>query len=639
MRIGKKKTRGIVMVIALLTLLMITMIVASVATAMPVQLFSAVHGGETQSALNAARSGLDYAYSRLQENRAWVGNGDGSSPPPGPHLIVDIPSLQVVEDEGNVIGVMTQGDGTRSAFRLKFNYQNAAANPDDGFANDPAASHKIRNQYLCFNNVPQALTIDTYQADPTTGVVVNAPVGQLTKFNACLQVEGLAGPGLSTATVDNLDALMSAAGTRSRIYAQHVEGRFNVSGSTQIDSVVAAANEFAGQATALASGEFKVVEAPNTTAPKLRSRAKANLTSGMYTTTGEVRVDDDAASSLPGTTPIQEDASLQDSHFLRVKSTQVQKATAADTRFKAGTYVWRQAGSGYKLDYYAQNFGGAIPTGTPDDTMAGPGDYGRFISNGSSLSFDFSNMAGSLTDKVFVNPSGGASDLAIVIEPSLQATLGQRPTLTFVDAGNSSILSGAGNITVQGSLDGFGGVTSDHSINFQGASAFETDPENSICVYAGEDISITSIPDSVITNLASLVPGGIGMGMGKKVGYKGMGGMAMGMATPVTTTAFPATAGDVSMSGILYALGDFKIDLTSSALPTNHGNFFMEGVLTAYGGNPDAGDLPGANGKGHVTIKASNAELYFDPSFLEQLQGGGSVSGVSLQQVAWNLIP
>ena len=111
------------------------------------------------------------------------------------------------------------------------------------------------------------------------------------------------------------------------------------------------------------------------------------------------------------------------------------------------------------------------------------------------------------------------------------------------------------------------------------------------------------------------------------------------MATPVTTSAFTPSAGDVSMSGIIYALGDFNLNLSTSALPANHGNFFMEGVLTAYGGNPDAGDLPGASGKGRVNIKAANAELYFDPSFLEQLQGGGGVSGISLQQVAWNLIP
>ena len=640
MRNAGRKTRGIVMVIALLTLLVITMMVGAVATAMPVQLFAAVHGGETLAAQQAAQSGLDYAFSRLQENRLWVGNGDGATPPPGPHLIVNTPQLQVVEDEGNVIGVLVNQDGTRSAFRLKFNYQNGGStSPDDGFPADPAANHRISNSYISYNNIPQSLNIQSYQANSSTGVVINTPIGTIPKFNADIQVEGLAGPGLATATINNVDTLMSAPGTRSRIYAQRLEGRYNISGTSQIDSVVSAANTFAGAATAAVGAEFKVVEAPNTSAPKLRSRATANLTSGMYNTTGEVRVDDDSASSLPGTSPIQEDAALQDSHFLRIKSAQVQKATVSDTNFKAGTYVWRQAGAGYKLDYYAQNFNGTAPTGTPDDTMAGPGDYSRFITNGSAMTFDFNQMGGSLTDKVFIKPQGAVTDMAIVIEPSLQATLGQRPTMTFVDAGNASILSGGGNITVQGSLDGFGGVTSDHSINFQGASAFETDPENSICVYAGEDVNISAIPDTVITTLTSLVPIGIGMGMGKKVGYKGMGGMSMGLATPVTTSAFTPSAGDVSMSGIIYAQGDFNLNLSTSTLPINHGNFFMEGVLTAFGGNPDAGDLPGANGKGHVNIRAANAELYFDPSFLEQLQGGGGVSGVLLQQVAWNLIP
>lgn len=628
------------MMIALLTLLVITMIVAAAASAMPVQLFSATHGGETQAAFMAARSGLDYAYSRLQERDTWMGNGDGSA---GVHLIVNTPQMQVVEDNGNVIGVMVNGDGNRSAFRFKFNFQNGGStSPDDGFP-DPAPQHKITNRYLSYNNVPQSLTINTYEANPGTGVVINTVKGTLPKFNAEIQVEGLAGPGLATATVDNLDTLMASSSIRRRIYTQQVGSRYNVSGSSTVDCVVAAANAFTAAATEPVVGNTTVVEAPNTSAPKLRTRSTANTTAGNFTTTGEVRVDNLAGSSMASVTPIQENAALQEAHFLRVKTTQVQKATAADTRLKAGTYVWRPNGGNYQLEYYAQNFNGTIPTGPPTDVMSNPGDYGRFISNGSGISFDFTSMGANIDNKVFVDPqsAGTVTDLAIVIEPGLQSTIGIRPTASFLDTGTPAILSASGNITMQGSLDGYGGVTSDKDIKFQGASAFETDPLNSICVYARGDITVEAIPDSVVTALAPLVPGGVGMGMGKKVGHKSMGGMSTGTVTGTNVTAFPPTPGDVSLTGIIYALGDFNLDLTTSANPLNHGNFFMEGLLTAYGGNPDAGELPGANGQGQVNIRAKNSELYYDPSYLIQLQGSGNPGGgpINLTQVSWNLLP
>ncbi|MFN8608747.1 MAG: hypothetical protein U0931_14515 [Vulcanimicrobiota bacterium] len=635
-----RKRRGIVLIIALVTMVLITMIVAAVATAMPVQLFASAHGKDTQSAISAAKAGLDYAYCRLQENRLWQGDGDTGAA--GPHLIVNTPELQVVEDEGNVIGVLSDPDGQKTAFRFRFNFQDGNSNnPADGVDNLPASSHLIYNRYLSSNNIFQSIMVKTYDGDPSNGVVINTQTGTLSPFTAEIKVEGLAGPGLAGATVDNIQNLLNSSAAR-QIYAQHAAGRFSVAGSGQVDSVVAAANSLYGKATDVTGpagqGKFSVTEAPNVTAPKARARTTAKV-DGTYSTTGEIRVDDKINSSITGTVPIQEDANLQDPHFLRIKSTQVTKATAANTNLRAGTYVWRtNPAGGYKLDYYAQNFTSGVPVGTPDDTLASTADYSRFISNGSALNFDFTNMNASLTDKVFVSPQPTASDLAIVIDPTLQASSPIRPTATFVDTGtSSSVLSGAGNISIQGSIDGYGGITSDHDINFQGASAFETDPMNSICVYAKGDINISAIPDSVVAAINTAT--GVGMGMGQKVGWQGMGGMAMGMQAPTTTTAFPAGPGDVTLTGIIYALGNFNLNLTSSTDPSKHGTFFMEGLLTAYGGNPDDGDTPGHSGKGQVNILAKNAELYYDPSYLQQLQGVGGLNGITLQQVSWNLIP
>jgi hypothetical protein len=635
------------MVIALVTLVVITMIVAAAATAMPVQLFAASHGGETQAALMAASSGADYAYARLQENRGWRGNGDGSA---GSHLVVNTPRLQVIEDEGNVIGLITNGEGLKSAFRLKFNFQNGAALPDDTPLGDPLATHQIRNQYLCFNNINQSVNLPTYEANAATGVVINTPLAPMPKFNAQIVVEGLAGSGLSLATTDNIETLLAQPGASRSIYRQHVATRFIVSGITSVDSVVSAANQFGGGG----GGTIEVVGASGASAPKLRTLTNATIASGTtYTNAGDTRVADGVNSNAAGN--VVEAAALQDPKFLRVKSTQVNKATSADTRLRAGTYVWRPNGGGFKLDYYEQNFDGTtIPAGAPTDTLAGPADMARFVSNGSGINFNFTDLEANITDKVFVDPqnAGTVTDMAILIEPAVQDTLTKRPLAYFNDGGvpgQSAILSGPGNLTVQGSIEGYGGLTADQNINFQGASALETDPENSICVYARGDINVSAIPDSVVTALAPMVPsgpGGMGMGMtvappkGQKVGHKGMGGMETGTVTGNLTTAFPLAAGDVTLVGIVYALGDFRVNLTSSLDPSKHGNFFMEGILSAYGGDPDAAQNPGANlGKGAVVINAKNSELFYDPSFLIQLQGTSSTGSIELQQTSWNLLP
>jgi len=635
-RMPKKATRGIVMVVALITLLVITMLVAAAATAMPTQLFAASHGGETQSALMAARSGVDYAYARLQENRSWRG-GEANT------VVVNTPTLRVVEDRGNVIGLITQADGSKSAFRLKFSFQNAGGSPDEGFAVDPAVNHRMKSPFLCFNNVNQAVGKPLFKAD-NNGQVVNTQLGTLPKFTCQIHVEGMAGAGLQAATTETLQTVLDQPGARRAIYFQRIACHYCISGITQIDSVVAAANNFSGQATDV-GGKMQVKEAPGATAPKIRTRTNANLTQGTMVTTGEVRVDDLAGSSVPGASPIQENASLQDSRFLKVKTNQVTKADASNTRLKAGTYVWRQNGGNYQLDYYAQNYDGStIPSGPPTDSWTGPGDNSRFISNGSGIVFDKSNMAINIDDKIFVNPqSGGAvKDLAILIEPAVQSTLPIRPTVNFAQgASNPGILSSTGNLTVYGSLDGFGGVTSEQDIAFQGASSFQTDPLNSICLYSQGDINVSSIPDPVVAALVPQINTGMqGMGMGMKTGYKGMGGMESGTQPPETISPFAEQPGDVTLAGIIYALGDFNVNLTTSADPTKHGNFYMEGVLAAFGGNPDLNQTPGFSGKGRVNVRAKNSELYFDPSFLQQLQGDtGGAAPISLQQVSWNLLP
>lgn len=641
-----KRQRGIAIIIGLFSLAAITMLVGAAVTAMPGQLFASAHTADTQGALNAASAGVEYAQARIQSGRGWNGRLGY-----GPQLTVDTPTMQVMEDNGNVIGIIVQPDGSKTAFRMKFNYQNGNSAPDEGCASDPTSTHIIKNGDICINNLAQSIDEPIPVINSATGVAVNTtPAGQLPKFNVQLQVEGLSGPSLSTATVDNIQTLLDTANVARQIYHQHVSARLTISGLSRVDTAVASASDFLAD-LATTTGETKVEQAPGTTSPKLRAltRAERTATGGSFSTVGQVITGAPAISPnvdlLSTSDPnYQYGVSVTDSasHFLSVKSSQVQKATTANTRLMAGTYVWRQNGGNYQLEYYRQNFDGTtIPTGPPDDVMSNPGDYGRFRTNGTGVDFDFTSMQMNVTDRVYVEPqsSGTVKDFAVVIEPTLQSTLNIRPQAVFnAPSGSDAILSSDGSVTMQGSMDGYGGVTAAQNITFQGASTFETDPLNAICVYAGQDINIDAIPDSVRSAIAAggqAVATNVGMGMGRKVGWKAMQGMSMGTVSGSLTTTFAPDPGDVSLLGVVYALGDIHINLGDK------GNFYSEGVVTAFGGNPDANETAGTTaGKGKIHVNALNAEFYFDPSYLTVLSGDPSPTNpISLERVAWNLMP
>jgi hypothetical protein len=159
------------------------------------------HGSLRQSAEDrraeeAARSGLDYAQARLEENPDWRGDGDG--------LIVNTPSLMVREERGNVVGVLTTSDGGRAQFRIRFNHQDGTAGTDA--LPDPNLGMQFDSPHVSVNNVLGTSKTELPLGDGPNhscqGTVTSYPVPAYTAAIVC---EGRVFNDLSMANDSNLN--------------------------------------------------------------------------------------------------------------------------------------------------------------------------------------------------------------------------------------------------------------------------------------------------------------------------------------------------------------------------------------------------------------------------------------------------
>lgn len=144
--------------------------------------YGALHqSAEDRRAEEAARSGLEYAQARLEENPDWHGDGNG--------LVVNSPSLVVREERGNVVGLVSTSDGGKAQFRIRFNYQDGGAGGDA--MPDPAADMLSDSPHVSVNNILESYRADFPMADGPNascqGTLTGYPVPA---FSAAIVCEG-----------------------------------------------------------------------------------------------------------------------------------------------------------------------------------------------------------------------------------------------------------------------------------------------------------------------------------------------------------------------------------------------------------------------------------------------------------------
>lgn len=580
---------------------------------------------DQQLALEGAQAGVAYARNRLQADPTWRG-GTGNA------VTVNMPGhLWVVEDHGNVFGIVGQGSGL-CAFRIRFNYQDGNGGPDN--LNNPASPQMMfDNPYVSENNLDAASQKRVYRAD-RPGYRVDPAISftpyDCVRYSATILCEGLSGDGLRDLSPANLKP---NAGNRriTRRVAEVVIGR-NL--SQMGDSPIYGARDI--NMNVKDGGQVKVRSNDSGVPPRARTLRDiyiqdanaATHPSVDMTTTGEAFVNDNNGvmkvdnvdSTAPTATP--EDSS---GRFPRIPWSQIPKAPSTATNIDAGTYVWRHGPR--RLDYYAQSYD---PVAGPPDASVTP-DATYTNSNPlapTAITMRMNKLSLTVTQDLYVKPVAGATGVAIVPENGLLAAIQNRPNLEMAKpnpTANAPVITSTGDVFVKGSLRGEGSVTSEGNITFQGTSVLEADQNSRTAIYARGDVHLEEIPPE-ITAAGSTTTGSGGSG-GSGGGTPAIPFLSSLPSLPFGTPSFR----DIAFSGLFYTQGSIKADF-----PTGNTDLYFRGMVVAFGANPDSTDPPGFNNKGRIDFTGGNVYLEYDSRYVV---GPLNLSGAAkLELASFNLL-
>lgn len=632
-----RSQRGIVLVVTLMVVVMVVMTLTAAVKLIPGS--AAMQGNAEQQELAdaAVQAGLAYARSRLQEDPNWRGDAD--------MVVVDMPGeMWVSEESGNVIGILYTANGVPTQFRIRFNYQNGGGSPDEGFS-DPPSDHFIDNRYVSVNNLTSNASVPVYRADDAYEVDGSDNPYDCPRYSAVICVEGRSGPGLRELSPANLDP------DSGRVVSRVAEAMLGRDVSQFGDAAVYSGGNTIGRVDP-GGGEFYIDSLDAGLPPRMRSMYNVDVNdaelggdaelSAAMETSGEVVVWDldnpgtgdfllnGSSSTTPAAT--NEDSSGK---FLKIPWSDIDRADsgAGDAVLPAGTYVWRNGGSGPELHYYAQEYDGVtIPSGVPD----------QVFTDGQSPAGDLTAM-----ELETAHPPEGPPPGTDVDDPSFRVlfkknvevqsvagvqgvaflgdgiqTMGRRPIVELVPPAAptdpAAIVTAPGSVQIEGELKGTGSVTSEGDIRFQGSSVLEADPDMKVAIYAKGDVTL-ELMDEVFLDDIDLGGGG--------------GGKYAPPPPPDWNVVFgDPKYEDMAFAGVVYAQGNFTANLRSTERDSD---LYIQGVLVAYGGDPETDDPGGPTpsiNNGQVFIDADNVQLIYDSSYVANLKdqsAGGQLDIVS----------
>lgn len=193
---GLSKKRGIALITVMFVVLLVAMISRATIVNGPSMALKAERARIKSLARRAAEAGASYARVQIRENRDWKGDANA--------LVVDTPTLKILEDNGNVIGWIKGPRGQVSMFRIRFNYRDGAAG-GEGLDN---SANPIDNIYLSLNNITGTADVRVPDINPAT-FVVDDPNPDPSAFpgalicptgHAMIRVEGWSGAAVAAAT-------------------------------------------------------------------------------------------------------------------------------------------------------------------------------------------------------------------------------------------------------------------------------------------------------------------------------------------------------------------------------------------------------------------------------------------------------
>ena len=660
---------------AILVTIVIFLIVGATLALAPTHLASAATYTDSQRAQLSVEAGLSYARAKLKEDLTWR-----ASPDSGPHETVRLPdeSLVIVEDHGNVIGLVRFEPGQFGQFRIRFNYQDGSG-ARDGMDN-PERSNFVDHEFISANNLsgstPISLIRDgryqrylNYQQQMEELLESDESVAP---FQVYLAIEGRSGPGLREFTLDAPNAKPNGL----RLVERMAEVRLEANFSETLDAAAMAAGDI--RAT-LYSGEdsdpSELLVSSNKrgtagTPPRIRSKgeitavhadggSEVSLNSpGGFANTGTGTLG--AGTVASPTLQVQNEDPGAD--FYSLEWDDIHHATSdpnsTDTvNLDAGTYVvWEKPTGKPELHYYDMGM-----EEYTEHMRLNPGDPGQVLSTDlKEVRNNYAQLGGNqirLRDNTDAETGNLYAQLLVTTDVHVSATsqtgeFNYIPQRGFMDGPPpDGVLPHPNEVDPDATY-------LNTNISFQFANnegrrktTFTSDGEITLNsrVY-GDGGAITSTSDIKIVGVGKLDA------LGAENNGEGISLYSQGDITINTYKPNPngetGRYNDIRLNGVLYAWGDINFELApppEETVPesfyTTYGQLLVKGAIVAYGGNPgdSTAGTPGSGtggvglGRGNINIAARYANLAYDPKYILSLDK--LVSPSQMQVMSWTYVP
>ena len=222
---GFRSRRGFILIMTLMALCITFMMVCSLCAVTDFGMHDSDLFYNNEAASQAAQSGLEYALTRLRKDSRWRGDSNCAYWSGHETNAVTYGSLSkglvVEESYGNIVGLIQSRKGGKSAFRIKFNYQNSSNDsrtPLNHFTvngtetpADPADGLEIAMPYVSVNNLNGAKAVKVYRANLNGRDIASSAVNleydgrtadirefahYVPSYQCSIVVEGLAGSRL-----------------------------------------------------------------------------------------------------------------------------------------------------------------------------------------------------------------------------------------------------------------------------------------------------------------------------------------------------------------------------------------------------------------------------------------------------------
>ncbi|MEW6281912.1 MAG: hypothetical protein AB1758_25120, partial [Candidatus Eremiobacterota bacterium] len=389
--------RGIVLVTSLVLLVVALMFIGATLALGPANLGMGLSSLNDSHAARAAESGLQYALARLKASPSWRGDLN--------QVTVNRPDLYVVEDRGNVVGLIRTPDGGWGQFRIRFNYQDgpAASTPDN--LDDPGLF--INHSFVSVNNLLNGADAPVYRADgsnysvtPTSATAFRVPI-----WSVSLAVEGRYSPSLSSQLGPG-NPNPNVSGVPRKV----VEAIYQVPdmGDTVEESGSMSGRDFTVELDAGGGGKVEV-KSKSAATPRVRAKGKVEVTGGntsenYQSDNGEVRTINGFNALFDPTKVNAGIAENPADQFYELGWAKVKKADpAAAQKLPAGTYVWWDDGT---LHYYDKSYDDYVAFITTPANATNPGTVVTSSWLPTGVQLDANKHKLTFTESIYVESSG-----------------------------------------------------------------------------------------------------------------------------------------------------------------------------------------------------------------------------------------